>query len=146
MKRVKRILILDTIYKTQYTTPDMTHLNVQFGHYPLRSYHSGSAHSELFDQFLQFNQALVSPAGVLNIITGFAAAVLIHCEYNGIPCLLLTAVIDSHYVTEETIGAFEVVARELLGKSDFQKDKISHMTGFKGAIKEANTKEYMMFT
>ena len=51
---------------------------------------------------------------VLNIVAGFPASVLTHAEMEGLPCLLLTAIIDSHFVTEETLRAFSTVAKEIL--------------------------------
>jgi hypothetical protein len=57
----------------------------------------------------------VKPAGVLNIVVGFPAAVLVHAEINGMPCLMISAILDSHYVTDETLKSFETVSKELLG-------------------------------
>ena len=51
----------------------------------------------------------------MNIVSGYPAAVLIHAVFNGMPCLMLSAISDSHYVTDETLTSFETVAKEILG-------------------------------
>jgi hypothetical protein len=43
------------------------------------------------------------PSGVLNLMGGYLAAVLIYAELNGIPGAIITSVLDSHYVTVETL-------------------------------------------
>jgi hypothetical protein len=43
------------------------------------------------------------PAGVLNIVGGFEAAVMVYAEMNGIPAALLVSIVDSHYVTTEIL-------------------------------------------
>ena len=48
----------------------------------------------------------IKPAGVLNIVAGFAAAILMHAELNGLPCLMLSVISDSHFVTDESLKAF----------------------------------------
>ena len=88
----------------------------------------------------------VQPAGVLNIVAGFPASILMHAEFNGIPALLITAIIDSHFVTPETLKAFKLVAYELLGMRNFKFDEITNLPGFKAALKEANVRENSIFT
>jgi len=54
------------------------------------------------------------PAGVLNLIGGFDAAVLMYAEMNGISAAEFVSIVDSHYVTSETLQAFSPVVHELL--------------------------------
>lgn len=92
------------------------------------------------------HQSEIKPAGVLNIVSGFPAAVLIHAEFKGLACLMLSAISDSHYVTDDTLKSFEAVAKEILGFEKVKFDKISSMPGFKTALKEANTRDNTIFT
>jgi hypothetical protein len=115
--------------------------------YPLK-YHASSfvdKHASL-QGFMVKHQPEINPAGVLNIVAGFPAAILIHAEFNGLPCLMLSAISDSHYVTDETLKSFEVVAKEILGFEKVNFDKISSMPGFKTALKEANVRDNSIFT
>ena len=86
------------------------------------------------------------PAGTLNIVSGFPASVLMHAEYNGLPCLMISVISDSHYVTEDTLKAFEAVTRELLGFDKLNFDKLSSLPGFKTALKDVNTRDNTIFT
>ena len=99
----------------------------------------------ILNRFMSLRQE-IQPAGVLNIIAGFSAAVMIHAEFNGIPALIITAIIDSHFVTPETLKAFKVVASELLDMKTFKFDEIANLPGFKAALKEVNQRENSIFT
>ena len=69
-----------------------------------------------------------------------------HAEFNGLPCLMLSVISDSHYVTDESLRGFETVAKELLGFDKVNFEHITKMPGFKTALKEANTRENTIFT
>lgn len=74
--------------------------------YPIKYYKTTWANKdELLSKFTE----KVQPAGVLNLIGGLNAAVLIHAELNGIPAAQFVTVVDSHYVTSETLQAFTPV-------------------------------------
>lgn len=79
-------------------------------------------------------------------MTGFPAALMIQAEYQGIPCLIITSISDSHYVSEESMAAFKPVVREVLEMPNFDFTKLHSLPGFKGALKEANVRENSIFT
>ena len=41
-----------------------------------------------------------------------------HAEMIGLPAACITAIVDSHFVTSETLQAFTPVVSELLGATD----------------------------
>jgi len=49
------------------------------------------------------------PSGVLNILGGFGAACLMHAEMNGLSAACFVSIIDSHFVSVETMKAFAPV-------------------------------------
>ena len=83
---------------------------------------------------------------MLNIISGFPASILIHSEFDNIPCLIVTAVVDSHFVTDDTLKAFAPVVNGLVCNQNIQFEKISSYPGYKHALKDANVRENIMFT
>ena len=94
-------MLLDTGYKTNYSTTDTGSYNSVDGEvYPLKFYKSTHTNGDqLFSTFL----AKHKPAGVLNILGGFEAALLVHSELNGISAAAIHAIVDSHYVSAETL-------------------------------------------
>jgi hypothetical protein len=92
---------LDTVYKTNYSTTDTGYLTTVDGEaYPLKYYKSShSASDAVLDLFLKKHQ----PAGVLNFLGGFTAALLVHAEMNGLSAACIHAIVDSHYVSSETL-------------------------------------------
>jgi hypothetical protein len=95
---------------------------------------------------LSLHQNDLKPAHVLNLVAGFTASVMIHAEYFSLPCLLVTAVLDSHFVTDDTLKAFESVTKDLLGLTNIKFDSLTSLPGFKFALKQANTRENTIFT
>jgi hypothetical protein len=45
---------------------------------------------------------------------GFEAALLVHAEMFGLSAAAIHAIVDSHYVSAETLQAFTPVLKELL--------------------------------
>jgi hypothetical protein len=75
-------VILDSLYKTNYSTTDTGYLEKLGDTYPLKYYKtSWSRNDPVLAKFVEKLQ----PAGVLNLIGGFSAACLIYAEMNGIP-------------------------------------------------------------
>ena len=102
-------MIIDSVYKTNYSTTDTGHiLSVDDG-YPLKYYKTSHADPALTG-FLKKHKA----AGVLNILGGFAAALLVHAELFGHSAVAVHSIVDSHYVTAETLQSFAPVVTELL--------------------------------
>jgi len=106
-----RITILDSVYKTNYTTID-SYLSVEEGNYPLFYYRSTQATK---DAQLSTFLARHKPAGVLNLMGGFSAALLVNAEINGLSAAAIHAIVDSHYITAETLTAFGPFVRDVLG-------------------------------
>lgn len=78
---------------------------------------------------------------MLNIIGGFSAAVLVHSELNGIPAAEFVSIVDSHYVTSETLQAFTPVVHEVLGLDKINMADVHRLPNFKEALKEANNRD-----
>ena len=135
-----RVVILDTVYKTNYSTTDTGHLLSLDDGFPLKYYKSShvDAHAAAF---LSKHQ----PAGVLNILGGFAAALLVHAELSGQSAVAIHAIVDSHYVTAETLQAFSTVVTDLLQISGSGVDQVARLPAFKKVLKEANTRSNNIF-
>jgi len=68
--------------------------------FPIRFYKTSHASN---DPVLKGFIGHLQPAGVLNLVGGLDAAILIYAELNGIPAAQFVTIIDSHYVTSETL-------------------------------------------
>ena len=108
----QRLVLLDTVYKTNYSTTDTgSYHSIDGEAYPLKYYKSShTSGDQLFSTFLSKHK----PAGVLNILGGFEAALLVHAELNGLSAAAIHAIVDSHYVSAETLQAFAPVLTEVL--------------------------------
>ena len=95
-----RIVLIDSLYKTHYSTTDTGYLEQLGETYPLKYYRTSWAKN---DPVLTNFTAKLQPSGVLNLIGGFLAAVIIYAELNGIPAAEFVSIVDSHYVTSETL-------------------------------------------
>jgi hypothetical protein len=85
------------------------------------------------------------PAGVLNVLGGLGAQLLIHAELNGISAVVITAILDSHYVTSETLQAFSSVVNKLLDLPSIKMDEIHRFKAFKEVLKEENSRGHNIF-
>jgi hypothetical protein len=75
--KYERIVIIDTLYKTNYSTTDTGYMEKIGDNYPIRTYKTSFAKNDfVLSKFLTKH----SPAGVLNLVGGLQAAVLIHAE------------------------------------------------------------------
>ncbi len=96
-------MVLDALYKTNYSNTDSGHDSghgVSESGIPLRYYKTThTARDQVFTTFLSH----FLPSGPLNIVGGFGGAMLVEAEMKGIPAALFTAIVDSHYVTSETL-------------------------------------------
>lgn len=99
-------MLLDSLYKTNYSTTDNGHMEIQGGHFPLRYYKTQWTKN---DPVLAAFTEKLQPSGVLNLIGGFTAAILIFAEMNGIAAAEFVLVVDSHYVTSDTLQAYAPV-------------------------------------
>lgn len=86
------------------------------------------------------------PAGVLNLIGGFNASVLIFAELNGIPAAVITSIVDSHYVSAETLQSFTPIVNEVLELgAHINMERIATLPNFKAVVREANTRDNNIF-
>lgn len=134
-----RIVILDSVYKTNYTHTD-GHLSVEEGNYPL--FHYRSAHVAGDQQLATFLAKSSKPAGVLNLLGGFTAALLVHAEINGYSAVAINSILDSHYVTAETLGSFGTILKEVLG---VPYTGVTRLPKFKEVLKDANQRGHNIF-
>ncbi len=79
--------------------------------FPIRTYRTSFTKNDgVLSSFLAKHQ----PAGVLNLIGGLSAAILIYAEQNGISAAHCVTVVDSHYVTSEILQGFAPIVNEAL--------------------------------
>jgi hypothetical protein len=136
-----RILFLDSVYKTNYSTTDTGSLSLVDGElYPLKYYKSTAA-DPVLSGFLRKHQ----PAGVLNLIGGFSAALLIHAEMNGLSAACIHSIVDSHYVTAETLQSFAPVVLEVLQINDSKIEQVSRLPSFKTVLRDVNNRNNNIF-
>ena len=86
-----------------------------------------------------------SPAGVLSILGGFSAALLVHAELYGLSAVAVHSVVDSHYVSSETLESFGPVVTEVLQIADSKIEQISRLPSFKSVLREANNRNHNIF-
>lgn len=79
------------------------------------------------------------------MIGGLTAGVLIHAEMNGLSAAHFVAVVDSHYVTSETLQAFSPVVEQVLGISHVKMSEIHKAAGFKEVLKEVNNRSHNIY-
>ena len=139
----ERVLLLDSVYKTNYSTTDTGHhTSVDGEAYPLKYYKSThTAGDAVLSAFLNKHQ----PAGVLNFLGGFTAALLIFAEINGVSAACINSIIDAHYISAETLQAFAPIVNDVLQIPDANLDQISRYPAFKAVLKEANTRGNNIF-
>ena len=82
---------------------------------------------------------------MLNILGGFAAALLVHSEVSGISAVCVHSVVDSHYVSSETLQSFSPVIIDVLGISDFKIEQVARLPAFKTVLKEVNNRGNNIF-
>jgi hypothetical protein len=71
---------------------------------------------------------------------------LIHAELNGIPAAEFVTVLDSHYVTSETLQGFAPVVNEVLELQNYVKlQEIHKYPAFKETLKEVNNRGNNIF-
>jgi len=134
----QRLVLLDSIYKTNYSTTDSGYFTLVDGEpYPLKYYKTAhTKNDQVLKSFLDKHQ----PAGVLNILGGFAAALLVNAEINGLSAAAIHSIVDSHYVTAETLQSFASVVTEVLQIGNSNIEQVSRLSAFKTVLKEANTR------
>lgn len=138
-----RVVVLDALYKTHYSTTDTGHLELVGDTVPIKYYKSSWANK---DQVLANFLPRYKPAGVLNLIGGLQAGILIHAEINGLPAAEFVIVLDSHYVTSETLQGFSPIVNEVLELNNKVKlDQIHKFPAFKDVLKEANNRGNNIF-
>ena len=76
---------------------------------------------------------------------GFGASILVHCEMEGIPAACLTIIVDSHYVTSETLQAFAPIFNELLDLKSISFEDMTKYKTFKEVLKEENSRDHNIF-
>jgi len=129
---------IKTIYKTNYSTFE-GHSTIDADR-PLPLRFKRSSISACFDAFLSSASKFdghVLADNQLNPTGGLAAAFLMHAEMYGQAAMTITAIIDQHFITSETLQAFDGVVNTLLGhKFDFT--EIYKAKQFKPILKELN--------
>ena len=72
---------------------------------------------------------------------------LIYAELNGISAALFVSVVDSHYVTAETLQSFAPVVHNVLGfaMETLHMNEVQRMPGFKEVLKEVNSRNNNIF-
>jgi hypothetical protein len=108
----------------------------------LKSFHSSWISKD--QKLAEFTKTKAQPSAVLNMLGGFPSQLVIDAELNGKPTAVFVAIMDSHEVSSETLGAYAPVVNDLLGMGvDF--DGIWQFPKFKETLKEANNKGHNIF-
>ena len=68
-----------------------------------------------------------------------------HAEMNGVPAACFTAIVDSHYVTSETMAAYAPVFQQVLGINDIDFGNLTKYKAFKDVLKEENSRGHNIF-
>lgn len=120
----ERVVIIDSIYKTNYSTTDSGHYQHEDGsQYAIKYYRTSAAgeHDPVLSTFCKKHL----PAGVLNLLGGFTASLLVHAELYGLSAAAFSVVVDSHYVSAETLQGFAPIVYEVLNLRDVQMENIA---------------------
>jgi hypothetical protein len=82
---------------------------------------------------------------VLNIKGGFGGAMLVYGEMKGIPTACFSEIVDSHYITPETLQAFSSVFIEVLEVSNVDFSKLHTFRDYKTVLKEENSRGHNIY-
>ena len=63
----------------------------------------------------------------------------------GLSAAHFVAVVDSHYVTSETLQAFSPIVDQVLGLSNVKMSEIHKAPGFKEVLKEVNNRSHNIY-
>jgi hypothetical protein len=81
----------------------------------------------------------------LNIIGGFAAALLVYAEMNGLSAACIHSIVDSHYISSETLQAYKTFVSDVLQVGDVNLDNVARMPAFKTVLKDVNNRSHNIF-
>ena len=82
---------------------------------------------------------------MLNIITGYGAGILVHAEMNGISAVYITAILDSHFVSSETLQGFAPVINDLLQVTNVNFADVTRFKKFKEVLKDVNSRDHNIY-
>ncbi len=135
---IRDILVMDSVYKTQYSTTDTGSYQ---GENTLKWYKTTSCDKNSAFGLLM---RMYEPAGSLNIKSGFASAVMVEAEAKGFIAFYLLSIIDSHFVTSETLQVFTDIVNGFLGMNLLMRG-IDHSPGFKEVLTKYNARSHNIY-
>ncbi len=76
---------------------------------------------------------------------GPLAIMLIHAEMNNLSAACVTTIVDSHFVTSETLQAYTPLVTDILGITDVNMAEIYKHPAFKKVLTEHNSRDNTIF-
>ena len=108
LKGTQLIVVLKSLYKTAY--PAAADLVLPDGQLPFVTHRTSHVSAQVAD-YLQ--QKVGGPAHFIAPSGGFGAGCLVHAEMNGVAGYIATLITDSHYVSTESMIAFEPILGQI---------------------------------
>jgi len=141
-KTIKQVVILNNVYKTKYPNPDELY-DIPEGMAPMKTHRT----SFVSDGEIEWLSSKIgTPAHFMAMTGGFGAGCLIECEMTGRAGYQITLITDGHYVSTESMQAFEPVMSHLGLTSDaVDFSKIAAKPTFRDTLREANQRGNSIF-
>ena len=70
---------------------------------------------------------------------------MVEAELRGIPAAIFTSIVDSHYVTAETLQQYAPIVNYLLELKSIDLKKVHNFKSFKKVLKEENNRGHNIF-
>ena len=139
-----KIVGMSSVYKTNYSTSEGSIMIDSDEPLPLKYTKSNHADAAI-DGFLAANAKQISADNQFNATSGLTAALLMEAEMTGKSAITFKAIFDEHFITLETLRAFQPVVNDLVGlKVDFS--NIQKMKEFRSVLKDSNAKKNGIFS
>ena len=138
--QLKQIVCLKSVYQTQYPDPEGLRKGVPDDQLP-RKTHKTSHLDSATQEWL--TSQVGSPAHFMAATGGLGAACLVHAEMNGLSGYQVTVITDSHYVSSESMQAFEPILVKLSLPTTAE---IYRMASFKDTLRESNQRGNAIFS
>ena len=135
-----QLVVMQSLYKTQY--PAASELNVPEGKMPMITHKTSHVSAELAGHL---QSKVGSPAHFIAPATGLGAGMLVHGEMSGVQGYIATLITGSHYVSSESMAAFEPVL-ETTGVKSGDVAAVDRKPKFKEILKEANARGNAIFS
>ena len=135
LKATTEVVVLKSIYKTAYPAA------ADLGELPIITHQTSYCSADL-KTYLKAKVG--TPAHFIAPAGGLGAATMIHCEENGLAGYIATLITDSHYVSSESMAAYQPIFTQAGLGADLS--KIATQPTFREILKEANQRSNAIFS